>query len=173
MDGAKSLLASRTCWGGAVAVASGILSLFGYAVSESDQVDIAAAIAGIGSLLGGIVAVYGRIRATKRVEAPVLRLTTLSGAVLLLSLVTGCGFTPQGEIIRGEILQQGAKAYDAGIDNAEVFVCQAASVGSIKRRYWRSQQDFDTWVRFCEIGAGMRALRLGQGQPQEASPAAT
>ncbi len=61
------------------------------------------------------------------------------------------------------MLSKGAKVYDAGLDNSEVFICQIASVGSVKRRYWRSQADFDTWARFCQLGAEARDLRLTAG----------
>ena len=40
--------------------------------------------------------------------------------VLALSLMlAACGFTPQGDMVRGVVRERGAQAYDEGISNAE------------------------------------------------------
>ncbi len=46
-----------------------------------------------------------------------------------------CGLTPQGDFVREAVKSYGAKASDAGLTNAEWVLCEAASVGSVKRRY--------------------------------------
>ena len=63
----KSALASKGVWGGLIAVAAGLLALFGYAISPVDQVQLVNLVAGIVSAIGGILGIIGRISATKRI----------------------------------------------------------------------------------------------------------
>jgi len=58
---------------------------------------------------------------------------TLS-AILILFLA-GCGFTPEGDAARAFVAEKSAQAYDAGLDNALWFVCDRASIGSVRRRF--------------------------------------
>jgi hypothetical protein len=73
-------------------------------------------------------------------------------AVLLLS---GCGLTPQGDLARDFAKTEGALAYDEGLANAEWFVCSAASIGSVQRRYGAAP----------DLAAAWRSLCLGDGRP--------
>lgn len=75
-----------------------------------------------------------------------LRLT----AALLLA---GCGFTPEGNLVRDTVKQAGAQAFDEGLANAEWFICNAATIGAIRRRYGKSEDMAQTYRRLCE-GAG-------------------
>ena len=59
---------------------------------------------------------------------------TLTALALALA-VSGCGFTPQGELVRGVVREKGAQAYDEGLANSLWFMCNAASVGSIRRTF--------------------------------------
>jgi hypothetical protein len=63
----KSIFASKTVWGGLIAVAAALLGLFGYTITPADQVAVVEAVAAIGSAVGGVLAIYGRIVATKRI----------------------------------------------------------------------------------------------------------
>lgn len=81
MDGVKGLLASKTFWGGAVALLAGVLGMFGYTfdgVDQASMADSATAVAAdiatgnwqhlfssVGAVIGGAWAIYGRIKATK------------------------------------------------------------------------------------------------------------
>lgn len=47
----------------------------------------------------------------------------------------GCGLTAQGDFVREAVKAGEVKVYDAGLENAEWYICEAASVGSVKRRY--------------------------------------
>jgi hypothetical protein len=67
MSGIKSLLASKTIWGALMAVAAGGLSLAGYTIAAADQVEIMNLVSGIGATGGGVLAIYGRIKATKKI----------------------------------------------------------------------------------------------------------
>lgn len=64
----KSLFTSKTFWGAAVAGLAAILSLFGRTIGQEEQsllVDAILALMGAG---GALWAVYGRIRAEKRIK---------------------------------------------------------------------------------------------------------
>ncbi|KKM60281.1 hypothetical protein LCGC14_1543440 [marine sediment metagenome] len=67
-------------------------------------------------------------------------------AVLVLA---GCGFTSQGDAIRDFVKVEGAQAYDEGLSNSEFFICKAASVGSVLRRYGRSEETAAAWRAIC------------------------
>jgi hypothetical protein len=67
MYGNKSIWASTTVWGGIVALLAGIAAIFGVTISEADQSILTEALLGISSALGGIIAIWGRIRATKQI----------------------------------------------------------------------------------------------------------
>ena len=59
-------------------------------------------------------------------------------AIVFLSVLVvlgGCGFTPQGNALRAAVKAGGAQAMDEGLNNAEWYICQAASIGSVRRRY--------------------------------------
>lgn len=68
------------------------------------------------------------------------------GAVVLLA---GCGQTDFGNTVRTAVGERGAAAYDSGLENAEWFICQAASVGSVKRRYGVSKEKADAYNAVC------------------------
>lgn len=70
--------------------------------------------------------------------------------ILAVSLtLTACGFTPQGDFARGVAREKGAQAYDEGIQNAEWFLCHAASVGSIRRHYGSDKARADAYNTLC------------------------
>lgn len=70
-------------------------------------------------------------------------------SVAAVLLVAGCGFTQAGTAFKAGAVAKGAKAYDEGLANAEFFVCNAASVGSVQRRYGRSADMAATWRALC------------------------
>jgi hypothetical protein len=72
--------------------------------------------------------------------------------VLLLgtSLVLGaCGFTPEGSLIRDTVKAKGAQAYDEGLENSEWFICNAASIGSVRRKYGTSAAKTAAYHELC------------------------
>ena len=75
MDQTKSLFASRTIWGAAIALLATCAGLAGYVVSPADQADAADLVAQLGSIAdrlvviaGSAAAIWGRIKATHRVQ---------------------------------------------------------------------------------------------------------
>ena len=71
---------------------------------------------------------------------PVLGLVLFMGA---------CGFTSRGDALRAAFAGTAAQAMDEGLINAEFFMCKAASVGSIQRRYGQSEDLADAWRTLC------------------------
>ncbi len=67
MNDYKSIWTSTTVWGGIVALLAGIAAIFGVTFTEADQATLTEALLGISSAIGGIVAIWGRIRATKQI----------------------------------------------------------------------------------------------------------
>ncbi|HXV24168.1 MAG TPA: hypothetical protein VED46_07905 [Alphaproteobacteria bacterium] len=63
----KTLFSSKTFWGAFVAILAGALSLFGYHLGEADQVELINSISGVAAAVGGLIAIYGRIVASKRI----------------------------------------------------------------------------------------------------------
>ena len=86
-------------------------------------------------------------------------LKTLAAASAAFLLV-GCGFTGTGEIVRTGVAERGAQAYDEGLVNAEWFMCNAASIGSVKRRYGRSQDTADAYRALCDGEADVDVIGL-------------
>ena len=74
-------------------------------------------------------------------------------AILYLSLalviLAGCGQTSQGNVIRGLAQDRGAEIFDEGLENAEWFICRAASVGAVMRRYGSSAVKAAAWRALC------------------------
>jgi len=71
------------------------------------------------------------------------------GIVAAGLLLQGCGFTAQGDFVRGAVENYGAQAYDEGLVNAEFFMCKSASVGSVVRRYGVSIEKWEAWQELC------------------------
>ena len=64
-------------------------------------------------------------------------------------VLASCGLTPQGDALRAALAGSAAQAMDEGLINAEFFVCKAASVGSIQRRYGQSEDLTNAWRTLC------------------------
>lgn len=59
---------SKSVIGGLVALAAGIAGIFGVVMSPDDQAITTEAILGIAGAIGGLLAVYGRIKASKSIK---------------------------------------------------------------------------------------------------------
>ena len=68
MDGSKAWYASSGVWGGVLAVAAPIASVVLKVSIGGDDIALAAeALAAIGGGVGGLVAIYGRVKAKDRI----------------------------------------------------------------------------------------------------------
>jgi hypothetical protein len=63
----KSLFASKTIWGGIIALIASAAAIWGYSITPADQAQIVELITSIGGLIGSVIAIYGRIVATKKI----------------------------------------------------------------------------------------------------------
>ncbi len=76
MDQTKSWYASTTIWGGAVAAVAGVAGIFGYSITPADQAalsdsigQVVTLVTSVSALGGGLLAIWGRVRASKVVAA--------------------------------------------------------------------------------------------------------
>ena len=67
MNNFKGVLSSKGVWGGLIVVLSALLGMFGYTIGLEDQQALTDAVSQIGAIVGGLLAIYGRITATKRI----------------------------------------------------------------------------------------------------------
>lgn len=67
MDELKPLVQSKTFWGAVVALGGSALSLGHYTLSTADAAQLVDLISGIASALGGLIAIYGRLVASKQI----------------------------------------------------------------------------------------------------------
>ena len=76
-------------------------------------------------------------------------LAPVVGALFL----AGCGVTPQGDMIRAAAKTGGAQVMDEGLNNAEWYICQAASIGAVRRRYGKPGLS-DAYRTLCDQAGG-------------------
>lgn len=67
MNETKSILQSRAVWGSAIAIAAGAAGLFGWTIDEQSRVAALHLVEAAAALVGGAIALWGRISATKRI----------------------------------------------------------------------------------------------------------
>ncbi len=72
-------------------------------------------------------------------------------AIVAIVLLGACGFTQAGDAFEASARGAAAKAYDAGLVNAEQFVCNDASVGSIKRRYGKAPAVYNSFCAQADV----------------------
>ena len=94
-------------------------------------------------------------------------------AAFFVAVLAGCGLTPQGDMIRATVADKGAQVADEGLTNAEWFLCQAASVGSVKRRYGRNPEASKAYANLCAsaYSAGLVPGLGNRGSPGMRPPA--
>lgn len=86
--------------------------------------------------------------------------------VTLLVLTAGCGLTPEGTLVRSTVETEGAKVYDEGLANSLWFICNAASVGSIRRYIGTDTAKADAWVVLCTDSSQAIARGLANARPK-------
>ncbi len=69
MDDAKALIQSKTFWGAVVALGGAALTLGHYTLSPADAAQAVDLLSGIAGAVGGLIAIYGRVVATKKIGA--------------------------------------------------------------------------------------------------------
>jgi hypothetical protein len=69
MDETKALIQSKTFWGAVVALGAAALTLGHYTLSAADAAAAVDLLSGIAGAVGSLIAIYGRIVATKKIGA--------------------------------------------------------------------------------------------------------
>jgi uncharacterized membrane protein HdeD (DUF308 family) len=69
MNEVKTLTQSKTFWGAVVALGGAALALGHYSLSPADAAQAVDLLSGIASAVGGLVAIYGRVVATRKIRA--------------------------------------------------------------------------------------------------------
>lgn len=64
----KKWYKSKAVWGGLVSAAAGLAGIFGFVVDESAQAELANAALALSSAIGGVLAIYGRVRAVSCIK---------------------------------------------------------------------------------------------------------
>lgn len=72
--------------------------------------------------------------------------------------IAGCGLTATGTAFEGTARATAAKVYDEGLVNAEQFVCNDTSVGSVKRRYLKTPGEAAIYNDFCNQAGRFEAV---------------
>jgi len=67
MDEFKTLTQSKTFWGAVVALGGSTLGLAHYTLTPADAASAVDLVSGIASAIGGLVAIYGRVVASKKI----------------------------------------------------------------------------------------------------------
>lgn len=68
MNDIKNWWQSKTIWGGIITVVAVALGAFGYTLSGDDQIVLVEIVSTIGGAIGGLLAIYGRVKASKAVK---------------------------------------------------------------------------------------------------------
>lgn len=68
LGGGKPWYRSRGVWGGVIAAAAGVVEPLGLTVSADDQARLAEAMAQLFTVGGALLAIYGRVVATGRIQ---------------------------------------------------------------------------------------------------------
>ena len=68
MNDIKNWWQSKTIWGGIITVVAVALGAFGYTLSGDDQIALVEFVSTIGGAIGGLLAIYGRVKASKAVK---------------------------------------------------------------------------------------------------------
>lgn len=68
MNDTKSWLASRTVWGGIVAVLAAVAGLFGLPIDAGTQAQLIETLVAVAGGVGGLLAIWGRVKADKAIK---------------------------------------------------------------------------------------------------------
>ncbi len=65
-------------------------------------------------------------------------------------VLAACGYTKEGDAVRAFVADKGAQAMDESLVNTEWWICNGASVGSIRRRYGSTAKRAMAWQTLCD-----------------------
>lgn len=70
-------------------------------------------------------------------------------ALAILALLLPLGACAQYDAATGAAKAAGASVYDRALVESEFVICQAASVGSVQRRYGQTDETAAAWRKLC------------------------
>ena len=184
MDGIKNMLMSKTVWAGIIAALASLLKLFGYELDSDTQNLLMANIMGVATnlldlvtLAAGLFAVYGRVKATKKLQVKAPK--KLGCVVALLFCLSACatGGTKVNNCLRD------IAAVEAGVSAGYDQTYKLTLAGTLsKDKAWKALKALDaanaavdnavplcmksdpTWVDFLRAGvAAMADFKLVTG----------
>jgi 2-methylisocitrate lyase-like PEP mutase family enzyme len=68
MEETKSIFASKTVWGGLIVIVAAVAGFFGYTITGDDQASLLGLVDNALLIFGGLLAIWGRVTASKRIE---------------------------------------------------------------------------------------------------------
>lgn len=68
MNDVKGFFESKTIWGGLIGFLAGLAGLLGYSIAPEDAEALTGIITGGAGTFGALLAIWGRIKASKKIE---------------------------------------------------------------------------------------------------------
>ena len=67
MNGTKKWWESKTLWGSIIAILAAVVQIFGYQITPEMQQQLLSQITAVTAGIGGLIAMYGRLKASKKI----------------------------------------------------------------------------------------------------------
>ena len=68
MEDTKKWYMSKSVWGGMIAVAAAVAGAFGFSIGAEEQSILAESAVAVAGIVGAVVAVVGRVKASKKIK---------------------------------------------------------------------------------------------------------
>ena len=68
MEDTKKWYMSKSVWGGMIAVAAAVAGAFGFSIGAEEQSILAESAVAVAGVVGAVVAVVGRVKASKKIK---------------------------------------------------------------------------------------------------------
>ncbi len=78
-------------------------------------------------------------------------------SITVIAFLAGCGLTTQGDAVRRAASEASNRVGAAGLENSEWFLCEAAPVGAVKRRYRGDKAE--AYNTLCDPGSSEDILK--------------
>src|SRR5919106_2950891 len=75
--------------------------------------------------------------------------TATSSVMVFALILAGCGVTTYGDEARRIVSENGARVADKTLENVEWYLCSAAPIGSLRRKYGSDPQLASAYRALC------------------------
>ncbi len=79
--------------------------------------------------------------------------------VIVLFLLSGCGFTQTGDTIRTFVKEGSLQVMSEGLNNALWFQCELAAIGVLKRKFQISAEMANAYNTICDVPSEARVIK--------------